>query len=258
MSSNAKETVMKLRPIDDALFEKLMEDRAVCEEILRVILEDDKLVVNSVIPQNSIKNLQGRSVRLDAYCVLGDGTSVNIEVQKHDSQMDHFRRVRYNASCITANITAPGETFRNVLNVMVVYISETDLFQKGRVVYHEYSTIEETGERVDDGFSAIYVNAEVRDDSTISELMDCFKQQIVDNSQFPRLSERVQKFKIDEEGVNVMCDIVEEYAKEQFENKVREMFMNGATLEQVIIFLPSSQPERIKEIYEEVCGVSSK
>ena len=60
--------VEHLRPIDDAFFEKLMEDREVCEEILRVILEDPGLTIVEVIPQGSIRNLQGRSVRLDALC----------------------------------------------------------------------------------------------------------------------------------------------------------------------------------------------
>lgn len=44
----------------------LMEDRMVCQEMLRVILEEPDLVVEKVIPQNSIKNLQGRSAVLDA------------------------------------------------------------------------------------------------------------------------------------------------------------------------------------------------
>ena len=49
------EKVKKLRPIDDVFFEKIIEDKAVCEEILRVILEDDELEVLSVIPQSSQK-----------------------------------------------------------------------------------------------------------------------------------------------------------------------------------------------------------
>ena len=62
------EKVKQLRPIDDVFFEKIIEDKEVCEEILRVILEDNKLEVLSVMPQNNIKNLWGRSVRLDAFC----------------------------------------------------------------------------------------------------------------------------------------------------------------------------------------------
>ena len=215
MSSSVWETVMKLRPIDDVFFQKLMEDREVCEEILRVIMEDDQLVVVQVIPQSDVKNLQGRSVRLDALCVLGDGSSVNAEVQKDNSNLDHFRRVRYNASCITANLTGKGDEFSDVPNVAVIYISEKDLFQKGRVIYHARSTVEETGEQVDDGYTSIYVNTEVKDNTKISELMECFMQKLVENTRLPHLSARVRQFKVEEEGVSVMCNIVEAYANEK-------------------------------------------
>ena len=60
-----RQRVAKLRPIDDCLFEKLAEDRGVCEEMLRVILEETDLKVLHVTPQNSVKNVYGRSVRLE-------------------------------------------------------------------------------------------------------------------------------------------------------------------------------------------------
>ena len=58
--------VAQLRAIDDIMFRKLCENIAFVEEILRVILEDDKITVVEVIPQNSLQNLRGRSVILDA------------------------------------------------------------------------------------------------------------------------------------------------------------------------------------------------
>ena len=63
-----REIVRRLRPIDDILFEKLAEDKEVAQEIIRVILSDPDIVVESVIPQDSVSNLMGRSVRLDALC----------------------------------------------------------------------------------------------------------------------------------------------------------------------------------------------
>ena len=59
--------------------------------MLRTILEDDELVVQDVITQNSEKNLYGRSVRLDALCTLGNGEKCNIEIQRSDND-DHLRR----------------------------------------------------------------------------------------------------------------------------------------------------------------------
>ena len=40
-----QEKVKDLRPIDDVFFEVLAKNTAVCQEILRVILEDDALTV---------------------------------------------------------------------------------------------------------------------------------------------------------------------------------------------------------------------
>ena len=41
--------VRQLRPIDDAMFKKLAESKAVCQEILRVILDDKKLIVEGLM-----------------------------------------------------------------------------------------------------------------------------------------------------------------------------------------------------------------
>ena len=76
------EHVKKFRPIDDTFFEVLADDIGVCQEMLRIILEDEKLVVKDVIVQSSERNLYGRSVRLDALCILGNGKKCNVEVQR--------------------------------------------------------------------------------------------------------------------------------------------------------------------------------
>ena len=125
------EKVKKLRPIDDVFFERLMENKQVCQEILRVILNDEKLKVKSVVPQRDMMNLYGRSVCLDALCILGNGDICNIEVQKSDND-DHLRQVRYNASLITGNYTAKRSKFGEVPSLVIVYISKFDIFHKNR------------------------------------------------------------------------------------------------------------------------------
>lgn len=224
MNDTIQERIANLCPIDDIFFEKLMEDKDVCEEILRVILEDERLVVTSVIPQKSVKNLQGRSVRLDALCVLGDGSIGNVEVQKADDD-DHLRRVRYHASCITANITDTGTRFEEVPDVYMVYISKFDMFGKGRTIYHVGPTVRETGDSIDNGLYEVYVNTEIKDGSTISELMECFEQETITNQKFPKLAERVNHFKKEEGGAEIMCGIIEEYANEVLEKGKAEQLI---------------------------------
>ena len=72
------EQVKNFRPIDDTFFEVLADDIGVCQEMLGIILEDEKLIVKDVIVQSSERNLYGRSVRLDALCILGNGKKCNV------------------------------------------------------------------------------------------------------------------------------------------------------------------------------------
>ena len=115
MSNKAKirEEAKKLVPIDDVMFRKMAEDKEFCQEILQVILDDPKLIVVRNQPQFPVTNLQGRSVILDAHCILGDGRETDVEVQKANDD-NHQRRVRYNSAVLTANIMDPGEKFEKV------------------------------------------------------------------------------------------------------------------------------------------------
>lgn len=205
--------VAELRPIDDVFFELLAEDIAFCQEILRVILEDGKLTVMDVVVQSALRNVYGRSVRLDALCTLGDGTKCNVEVQrsKHD---DHLRRVRFNAASITKVESEPGELFADIPNICIVYISEFDFLGYGKTLYHIDKVIRETGTAIDDGLQEIFVNTCIDDGSDIAELMRCFIQKDVNNPKFPVFSSRVNRFKNTEGGLHRMCELMERYMAE--------------------------------------------
>ena len=58
-----------LRLIDDDFMAAVFEERACAEFLLQIILKRDDLTVKEVHGQYSIKNLQGRSVRLDILAV---------------------------------------------------------------------------------------------------------------------------------------------------------------------------------------------
>lgn len=104
--------------------ENRAENKEFCQEILRVILEDDELIVLESIPQWTGTNLQGRSVILDAKCIKGNGSQVDIEVQKADDD-DHQRRVRYNGAIRTTNIADPGIKFEKVPEFQEKLIQES-------------------------------------------------------------------------------------------------------------------------------------
>lgn len=205
-----REKIKELRPIDDVFFEALADDIKVCQEILRVILEDPKLTVEDVIVQSSKRNLYGRSVRLDALCTLGNGSKCNIEVQRSDND-NHLKRVRFNVASITVKDSNPNESFDDVLDMYVVYISEFDIFKKGKTIYHVDKVLRETGTIVDDGLQMIFVNTEIHDGSEIAELMKCFLQKEIHDEKFPETAKRMAELKTTEGGVGIMCKIMEEY-----------------------------------------------
>ena len=216
-----KEQVKNFRPIDDTFFEVLADDIGVCQEMLRIILEDEKLIVKDVIVQSSERNLYGRSVRLDALCILGNGKKCNVEVQRSNKD-HHLKRVRFNASVITVRDSQTDDKFEETIDLIVVYISEFDIFKCGRVIYHVDSVIRETQEKVDDGLERVFVNTAVKDGTTISEYMDCFLQKEIDNAKFPKLTNRVHYLKHEEGGVNAVCEIMRKYSEEVAEKAYQQ------------------------------------
>lgn len=61
-------------------------------------------------------------------------------------------RVRYNGAILTTNLTDPGEKFKDVPDVCVVFISRFDIFKGNLPLYHVDRVIRETGQRADNGF----------------------------------------------------------------------------------------------------------
>ena len=233
--------IRDFRPIDDPFFEALAMDPEVCQEMLRTILEDDELVVVEVHTQDSIRNLYGRSARLDALCRLSDNSLCNIEIQRTDND-DHLKRARYNASIITVRESKAGDRFLDVRKVYVVFISEFDFMKGDKTIYHVDKVIRETGEVVDDGLYEIFVNTTIDDGTDIAELMSCFTKKEVKNPKFPALSRRVTELKEDKGGYTTMSKIMDEYIAEREKawlkaehmGKISKMIQKGYTKESIL------------------------
>ena len=86
--------------MDDMKFRMVCESKGAIEEILRVILKDDKLVVVESIKQKTEDMPMFHGVILDCRCRLKTGEYVDIEVQISLDD-DPVKRTRYNASMLT-------------------------------------------------------------------------------------------------------------------------------------------------------------
>lgn len=71
------------------------------------------MTVTRVETQNSLKNLRGRSVRLDITAHDAAGKIYNIEVQRKDAGALP-KRARYNSAMLDANVTKPGDELENL------------------------------------------------------------------------------------------------------------------------------------------------
>lgn len=224
------EKVRDFRPIDDVFFEVLVRKPEVCQEILRVILEDDTLIVKQVITQCSERNLYGRSVRIDALCTLGNGAKCNIEVQRSNKD-DHIRRGRFNASSITVRESNAGDNFKDVIELYIIYISEFDFLKGGKTIYHVDKVLRENGEVINDGLHEIFVNTVIDDGTDIAELMACFMKKEVKNPRFPAMSEEVSRLKETEGGTQAVCEVMEHYENMAVRNERLESIQRLIKLE---------------------------
>lgn len=206
--------IEKFTLMDDIFFEAFADDKKAIQEMLRVILDDPKLVVLEVITQRKIRNLYGRSVQLDALCKLGDGTNAEIEIQNEDND-DHVKRAYFNGAQIVVKNSQTGTPFADIPKVIVIFISKFDVFGDGLLVYHPQYVIRETGKVLNLGVEYIFVNASAAGDtSKLARLMKRMQEKNVNDPEFPELTRKFNQLKHDEGGFQHMCKLMEEYTEE--------------------------------------------
>ena len=201
------------RLLDDDFMSKVFEDKECTKFLLQIILNRTDLKVITVHGQHDIKNLQGRSVRLDILAVDVEGRVYNIEIQRSDKGAE-VKRARYNSSLIDANVTEPGEKYENLCESYAIFITENDIMKAGLPIYHIDRTVKETGELFGDESHIIYVNSQIKDESALGKLMHDFYCTDPKDMNYKILAERVRYFKEDEKGVATMCRVMEDMRNE--------------------------------------------
>ena len=201
------------RLLDDDFMTKVFEDEVCAEFLLKIILNRDDLVVKRSNSQYSIKNLQGRSVRLDILAVDKQNHVYNIEIQRNDKGAG-IKRARYNSSLLDANVAEPGEEYNALNETFVIFITERDVLGDGLPIYHIDRIIRETGTLFGDESHIIYVNSQIKDDTALGKLMHDFSCTNAKDMYYKVLAERVHYFKEDEKGVAIMCKAMEDMRNE--------------------------------------------
>lgn len=216
------EKIKRFCLMDDTFMSKVFEDKACAELLLKIILQKD-LTVIKVTSQYSIKNLQGRSIRLDIFAVDKDNKYYNIEIE-NESNRAVPKRARYNSSLIDANVTDIGDKYDELPESYVIFITKHDVLKGGKPIYTIERTIKELeNTNFGDESHIIYVNGECRDETEIGKLMHDFFCQNAEDMNYKVLAERVGYFKNEIGGIDTMCQIADEIRKDALYESAKEI-----------------------------------
>ena len=213
------------RLLDDDFMTKVFEDISCAELLLRIILNDEGIRVLEAHSQRGIKNLQGRSVKLDILAVDSHNRVFNVEVHRSDRGAG-AKRARYNSALIDANVTEPGDQYEDLNETFVIFITENDVMKAGLPIYHIDRVVRETGKLFEDEEHIIYVNSQIKDETKLGRLMHDFSCTDAKDMYNKVLADRVRYFKEDERGVEIMCremEIMRNQAHEEGIEKGRIM-----------------------------------
>ena len=244
-----KALVQQLNLEDDVFFEKAVEDKEVCEEMLRVILAMPELKIVGNEPQKFIRNIGTKSVILDLCCQDATGRIFNVEMQKSNND-DHLRRVRYYCSNLDTLSTEQGIKYEELPDMYMVYITKTDFLKGQKPIYHVKRTLAETGDIVYNGINEIYVNTAVYDGTDVAELMRLFRNSNYYDVRFPKVSSRINFLKEEFQGVTNVCEVVEKYAAEAYKEEFDELAKKIADKDAVIADKDAAIADKDAEIAE--------
>ena len=154
-----KRIVMGFRPIDDDFMNIIFsENTPLVEYVLQVILDKSDLVIEESKTQVKTNHFGSRNVTFDVLAKDNTGKKYNIEVQRSSAGAD-TRRARYHSASIDVDSLSSGQTFKELLDSYVIFITEKDVLNGQEPIYHINRSIAETTEIFDDGAHIIYVNA---------------------------------------------------------------------------------------------------
>lgn len=225
------------------------------QEVLRIILDDETLVVKRVETQRRIQNL-GHSLSLDVYAEDENGTLHDIEIQRSKEGAGR-KRARYHSSMMDAGSLSKNNDFERLPETHVIFITEGDALGLDMPIYHIDRTILESGTLFGDKAHIIYVNVEDRNDRTkLGRLMQDFTCSEAMNMHNEVLRKRMTMLKENEEVREMFfyekymlqeTEKAEKRAEERLQKKyIKKLLLKGITAEEIKDLLDVSEDTIMK------------
>ncbi len=248
------EEAKKYNLMSDIFMSVALEDRAACQYVLRILMERDDLVVKEVRTQYRISKITSHDAVLDVLAEDREGNLVNIEIQRRDT-VDHAKRTRFYGAMIDSEFLMKGATYRDLPEVYIIYISETDIWKKNLAEYPVKKFFKDTEIEYDDGLHILYLNAEVDDGTEKAGLMKYFKTADPEDMSQGELSKRVRFLKQQKGGAGIMdgaakelYDLGQKYGREEGREEGRIQSLVTIVCKKI---QKGKTPEEIADMLEE-------
>ena len=208
-----KEKIKHFTIMNDIFMRNVLKEISCTEYILQIIMNRTDLKIIDQTLQKDYKNLQGRSAILDCVARDAENNHFNMEIQgENDGAFP--KRARYHCGLLDMNLLNPGDLFDNLPETYVIFITKNDVLGYNRPISHIQRRINETEDIFQDGQHILYVNSKKQDDTELGRLMHDLHCKEADKMYSNVLSARVQQLKETTEGVNQMCQELEEIYNE--------------------------------------------
>ena len=216
--------------VEDIKFREIAKSKEAVQEILRVVLDDEKLVVVRSIEQKNISESVFHGVILDCECELKTGELVNIEMQIAFKNAP-VKRMRYNQSAMTIAHSPKNKYFDydKIPSIISIMFCEFDIFGLDEPIYDIKRHVNNTSVVSDNGIRELYVNLTARtNNSKLKELFDILKElKYFNNQMFPNLSKMKEKFNNMMEGEKQMSGLTREIYIDGYESGEKKGIEQG-------------------------------
>ena len=216
-----KEKIKHFTIMNDIFMRNVLKEISCTEYILQVIMNRTGLKVIDQTLQKDYKNLQGRSAILDCVAKDAENNHFNVEIQDENDGASP-KRARYHCGLLDMNLLNPGEPFDSLPETYIIFITKNDVLGYNRPISHIQRRINETEDIFQDGQHILYVNSKKQDDTELGRLMHDLHCEEADEMYSNILSTRVHQLKETAEGVNQMCQELEEIYNEGEQSGVQK------------------------------------
>lgn len=250
------EKVMNLRLMDDDLMTKVFsDDPKATEFILKILMKNDDLRVLESHGQDDLRNIFGRSVKLDILAEDSNHNLINVEIQRADKGAEP-KRARYHAAMLDSHCLEKGTKFNDLKTTYIIFITENDIWKKGLPIYKVNKSIEGADLPFEDDLHILYVNGEYRGNDSLGTLMHDFSCSNPDEMKYEELASKVRYYKQETEGVKSMCKAIEDYGRtlvaERNVELAEAMILKGKYSTEEIAELTDLSKEDVKSISEKL------